>query len=244
MRVLVVEDHKRLAEAVAGGLRDEGMAVDVAHDGQDALDHVALTRYDVIVLDRDLPGVHGDLVCQDLALRRCPSRVLMLTAAPPSPTGSRAWAWARMTTCPSRSTSPNSWPGSGPWPAAPPSPSRRSSPAVTCRWTRLSGSPPGRAPAGAGPQGVRGARMPARRRRDPVTAEELLERVWDENADFSPPPSRPPSAGCAPNWATRRSSAPSATAATGSARHHDRPGRPAGPRRPGAGCRARPRGCA
>ena len=81
MRVLVVEDHKRLAEAVAGGLRDEGMAVDVAHDGQDALDHVALTRYDVIVLDRDLPGVHGDLVCQDLALRRCPSRVLMLTAA-------------------------------------------------------------------------------------------------------------------------------------------------------------------
>jgi DNA-binding response OmpR family regulator len=81
MRVLVVEDHKRLAEAVAGGLRDEGMAVDVAHDGQDALDHVDLARYDVIVLDRDLPGVHGDQVCQDLARRRCPSRVLMLTAA-------------------------------------------------------------------------------------------------------------------------------------------------------------------
>jgi DNA-binding response OmpR family regulator len=81
MRVLVVEDHKRLAEAVAGGLRDEGMAVDVAFDGQDALDHVALARYDVIVLDRDLPGVHGDQVCADLAGRRCPSRVLMLTAA-------------------------------------------------------------------------------------------------------------------------------------------------------------------
>jgi DNA-binding response OmpR family regulator len=81
MRVLVVEDHRRLAEAVAGGLRDEGMAVDVAHDGQDALDHVALARYDVIVLDRDLPGVHGDQVCQDLATHRCPSRVLMLTAA-------------------------------------------------------------------------------------------------------------------------------------------------------------------
>ncbi len=81
MRVLVVEDHRRLAEAVAGGLRDEGMAVDVAFDGQDALDHVALARYDVIVLDRDLPGVHGDQVCADLAGRRCPSRVLMLTAA-------------------------------------------------------------------------------------------------------------------------------------------------------------------
>ena len=64
MRVLVVEDHRRLAEAVAGGLRDEGMAVDVAFDGQDALDHAALARYDVIVLDRDLPGVHGDQVCR------------------------------------------------------------------------------------------------------------------------------------------------------------------------------------
>ncbi len=81
MRVLVVEDHKRLAEAVASGLRDEGMAVDLAFDGQEALDHVAEARYDVIVLDRDLPGVHGDLVCRDLAERRCPSRVLMLTAA-------------------------------------------------------------------------------------------------------------------------------------------------------------------
>jgi DNA-binding response OmpR family regulator len=81
MRVLVVEDHRRLAEAVAGGLRDEGMAVDVAFDGQSALDHVSLARYDVIVLDRDLPGVHGDQVCAALPGRRCPSRVLMLTAA-------------------------------------------------------------------------------------------------------------------------------------------------------------------
>jgi DNA-binding response OmpR family regulator len=81
MRVLVVEDHKRLAEAVASGLRDEGIAVDLAFDGQEALDHVAQARYDVIVLDRDLPGVHGDRICRDLADRRCPSRVLMLTAA-------------------------------------------------------------------------------------------------------------------------------------------------------------------
>ena len=81
MRVLVVEDHRRLAEAVAGGLRDEGMAVDVAFDGQDALDHVGLARYDVIVLDRDLPGVHGDEICRRLAAGRSPSRILMLTAA-------------------------------------------------------------------------------------------------------------------------------------------------------------------
>ncbi len=81
MRVLVVEDHERLARAVAEGLRGQGMAVDVALDGREALDHAALTRYDVIVLDRDLPGVHGDEVCRALAADRCPSRVLMLTAA-------------------------------------------------------------------------------------------------------------------------------------------------------------------
>lgn len=81
MRVLVVEDHERLAQAVATGLRGEGLAVDVVFDGQEALDRVALTRYDVIVLDRDLPGLHGDEVCTALAASRCASRVLMLTAA-------------------------------------------------------------------------------------------------------------------------------------------------------------------
>jgi DNA-binding response OmpR family regulator len=81
MRVLVVEDHKRLAGAIASGLRSEGMAVDVAFDGQEALSQVALTSYDVIVLDRDLPGVHGDEVCKTLAGGRSTSRVLMLTAA-------------------------------------------------------------------------------------------------------------------------------------------------------------------
>ena len=81
MRVLVVEDHERLAEAVAAGLRGEGMAVDVVFDGQVALSHATLTRYDVIVLDRDLPGLHGDQVCQALAAGQGASRVLMLTAA-------------------------------------------------------------------------------------------------------------------------------------------------------------------
>ena len=81
MRVLVVEDHPKLATTVATVLRREGMATDVAFDGHDALDHVAAADYDVIVLDRDLPGLHGDQVCRSLLAGGCPSRVLMLTAA-------------------------------------------------------------------------------------------------------------------------------------------------------------------
>jgi DNA-binding response OmpR family regulator len=81
VRVLLVEDHPKLAATVAAGLRREGMAVDVAFDGSDALVHVAGTRYDVVVLDRDLPGVHGDEVCRTLVADGCASRVLMLTAS-------------------------------------------------------------------------------------------------------------------------------------------------------------------
>jgi DNA-binding response OmpR family regulator len=81
MRVLVVEDHAKLALTLATGLRQAGMAVDVAFDGQDALDHISVTTYDVVVLDRDIPGVHGDYVCKTLAADGSPSRVLMLTAA-------------------------------------------------------------------------------------------------------------------------------------------------------------------
>jgi DNA-binding response OmpR family regulator len=81
MRVLVAEDHAKLATTVAAGLRREGMAVDVALDGQQALDHARVTGYDVIVLDRDLPGVHGDEVCRHLVAGGCQSRILMLTAA-------------------------------------------------------------------------------------------------------------------------------------------------------------------
>ena len=81
MRVLVVEDHPRLAETVATVLRREGMAVDVVFDGREALARVALTTYDVVVLDRDLPNVHGDEVCRSLVADGCPSGVLMLTAA-------------------------------------------------------------------------------------------------------------------------------------------------------------------
>jgi DNA-binding response OmpR family regulator len=81
MRVLVVEDFEVLAAAIATGLRREGMAVDVVLDGDDALGHLAVTRYDVVVLDRDLPGTHGDEVCRRLVAGPSGSRVLMLTAA-------------------------------------------------------------------------------------------------------------------------------------------------------------------
>ncbi|HLK75442.1 MAG TPA: response regulator transcription factor [Streptosporangiaceae bacterium] len=81
MRVLVVEDFEVLATAIGTGLRREGMAVDVVLDGDDALEHLAVTRYDVVVLDRDLPGTHGDEVCRRLAAGPSGSRVLMLTAA-------------------------------------------------------------------------------------------------------------------------------------------------------------------
>src|SRR5205809_2266964 len=79
MRVLVVEDHKTLAARIAQGLRQAAMAVDVVHDGAAALDAAAKTAYDVIVLDRDLPVVHGDRVCRTVA--GSGPRVLMLTAA-------------------------------------------------------------------------------------------------------------------------------------------------------------------
>jgi DNA-binding response OmpR family regulator len=81
VRVLVVEDHVALANRIGEGLRDAGLAVDVVYDGAAALESTALTDYDVVVLDRDLPAVHGDRVCRDLVRSGTPSRILMLTAA-------------------------------------------------------------------------------------------------------------------------------------------------------------------
>jgi DNA-binding response OmpR family regulator len=81
VRVLVVEDHKVLADRIAEGLRDAGMAVDVSYDGAAAMEITAFTRYDVIVLDRDLPRVHGDAVCAGLVAGPAEARILMLTAA-------------------------------------------------------------------------------------------------------------------------------------------------------------------
>ena len=81
MRVLVVEDDRALAEVVAEGLRDQGMAVDVAHDGLAAVAKLDPSVHDVVVLDRDLPGLHGDALCQMITEQADRPMVLMLTAA-------------------------------------------------------------------------------------------------------------------------------------------------------------------
>lgn len=81
MRVLVIEDERRLADAIGRGLRAEGMAVDVSYDGSEGHEKATLTRYDVLVLDRDLPGMHGDEILADLVRSETLTRVLMLTAS-------------------------------------------------------------------------------------------------------------------------------------------------------------------
>jgi DNA-binding response OmpR family regulator len=81
VRVLVVEDERLLADAIVEGLRRESLAVDVAYDGDAALERIGVNDYDVVVLDRDLPGVHGDDVCKAVVDAGATARVLMLTAA-------------------------------------------------------------------------------------------------------------------------------------------------------------------
>jgi DNA-binding response OmpR family regulator len=81
MRVLVVEDNSVVADAVAEGLRDQGMAVDVAYDGAAGIEKAMVNTYDVIILDRDLPRLHGDDLCQRIVDSPTTSRILMLTAA-------------------------------------------------------------------------------------------------------------------------------------------------------------------
>ncbi|MFB4314795.1 response regulator transcription factor [Actinomadura sp. 21ATH] len=81
MRILVAEDERMLADSVAEGLRAEALAVDVAYDGDAALERLGVNDYDVLVLDRDLPVVHGDDVCRAVVESGAPVRILMLTAA-------------------------------------------------------------------------------------------------------------------------------------------------------------------
>nr|BFE83942.1 hypothetical protein GCM10020093_065430 [Planobispora longispora] len=118
MRVLVVEDEEELADAIARGLRLHAIAVDVAYDGREALEMAAYTPYDVVVLDRDLPEVHGDDVCRELRAGSAGGRVLMLTAAGQVRDRVDGLSSARTTTWSSRSRSPSWWPGSGRSPAA------------------------------------------------------------------------------------------------------------------------------
>ena len=81
MRVLVVEDQAELADDIADGLRDQGIGTDVAYDGSAAIEKALLNAYDVVVLDRDLPRIHGDAVCATLVGSPSQARILMLTAA-------------------------------------------------------------------------------------------------------------------------------------------------------------------
>ncbi|MFI8504914.1 response regulator transcription factor [Streptomyces sp. NPDC085524] len=81
MRVLVVEDEEMLAQAIAEGLRQEAFAVDVVHDGEAATERLAVNKYDVMVLDRDLPGLHGDEVCRRTTAAGADVRILMLTVS-------------------------------------------------------------------------------------------------------------------------------------------------------------------
>jgi DNA-binding response OmpR family regulator len=81
MRVLVVEDQAELADDIADGLRDQGIGADVAYDGPAGIEKAMVNPYDVVVLDRDLPGIHGDAVCATLAGSASTARILMLTAA-------------------------------------------------------------------------------------------------------------------------------------------------------------------
>jgi DNA-binding response OmpR family regulator len=81
MRLLVAEDEPELAELIATGLREHGFAVDVSLDGDDALEKAWVNTYDVVVLDRDLPVIHGDVVCRRLLRIELPPRILMLTAS-------------------------------------------------------------------------------------------------------------------------------------------------------------------
>jgi DNA-binding response OmpR family regulator len=81
VRILIVEDEQPLADAVARGLRREGMAVDIAYDGDSGHEKATVTRYDVVVLDRDLPGMSGDRLCAEITGSGALTRVLMLTAS-------------------------------------------------------------------------------------------------------------------------------------------------------------------
>ena len=184
MRVLIVEDDEEMARVVAVGLRCAQMAVDITFDGESGLERALFTDYDVIVLDRDLPGLHGDDVCAELVAAGCRSRVLMLTAAAgtddlvdglnmgaddylPKPFDfpalvARIGALARRT-----------------HPAVPPVLEHRDLVVDTARRTA---SRAGR-PLDLSPKefGVLEVLITSKGRA--VSAEELLERVWDEAAD-------------------------------------------------------------
>ena len=218
-----MEDSAALAEVLVEGLRDQGMAVDAAHDGLEAAAKLDVNSYDVVVLDRDLPGLPGDVLCQMITGSDQRAMVIMLTAAGAPPDRVAGLGLGPMTTWASRSTSRNSCCGSGRWPAG----SLRRGPgcceAAGSNSTRC-GVPP---PATGGRWSCRSRSSGCSRRccappRVP-RAEDLLEQVWDEQADPFTNTVAVTSAGCAASSATRRSSAPPPASATASPPSHRSP---------------------
>ena len=142
MRVLVVEDQAEMAEMVATGLRRAQMAVDVALDGPSGLERALINDYDVLVLDRDLPGLHGDEICVLLIAAGRRSRVLMLTGAADSQALVEGLGLVLMTISASRSTSLSSSPASARWRAGLTRSRLRCSASPTWSSTRRSGGRP------------------------------------------------------------------------------------------------------
>lgn len=123
----MVEDERGLANDIAEGLRDHGMAVDIAYDGLDAAAKINLYPYDVLVLDRDLPGLHGDTICRQVADSENPTMVLMLTAADAPGERVAASRSAPTTIYPSRFIFPSLCSEFARWPRASPAPAPGSS---------------------------------------------------------------------------------------------------------------------
>ena len=185
VRVLVAEDERRVADAVARGLRREGMAVDVAYDGANALYKARVYAYDVVVLDRDLPGLHGDEVCRTLRDEQPDSRVLMLTAAVGRRRPGRR-PLARRRRLPVEAVrlrrAGRAAAGARP-PRGPGAPARRCEPATSSSTPPATPSRAAARPVELTPKEFAVLEVLHGGRRRGGLDEELLERVWDENAD-------------------------------------------------------------
>jgi DNA-binding response OmpR family regulator len=181
--VLVVEDSRTLADALVEGLKDEGMAVDVAYDGLQAATKLDLNSYDVVVLDRDLPGLHGDTICRMITERENPAMVLMLTASGRH-SASAAAASEPTTTSPNRSTSPRSCSAFAPSPAASPPPQARILRAAGIELDPLhhTATPDGRR-LGLSAKEFAVLEALMRAEHAVLSAEDLFGQVWDENVD-------------------------------------------------------------
>jgi DNA-binding response OmpR family regulator len=184
MRVLLAEDDAQLAETMARGLRRQGMAVDVAGDGAVALEKARMVGYDVLVLDRDLPELHGDYVCHKLLDERPDLKILMVTAARETDDVVHGCGSAPTTTCPSPSRSPSWWRACRRWRAgaATPGPPVLRHGDLELDPARRSATRDGRV-LDLSPKelGVLEVLMEAGGAAVPVQT--LLERVWDENID-------------------------------------------------------------